>query len=95
MSRTRNDGSALRKEGGKMQNNNVWNEPLIEENVTYSIEIDNRFILIENVPARVNIETGEKYFAPEIVERLQQAVWKQLKPVRVIETPVFEYASIA
>jgi len=68
------------------------NETLIEKNVTYSIEVNGQFFLIENVPARVNVETGEKYFSPETVERLQQAVWEQCQPIRVIETPVYEYA---
>jgi hypothetical protein len=39
------------------------------------------------------VETGERLFAPETVERLQQTVWEQRKPQRVIETPVFEFAS--
>ena len=59
----------------------VWNEPLVEQTVTYHIEIDGQLLLIENVPARVNVETGERYFAPETVERLQQAVWRQCRPV--------------
>lgn len=78
-----------------MTNNEVWNETVIEKNVTYSIEVSGRFILVDNVPARVNIETEEKYFSPEVVERLQQAVWEQCQPVRVIETPVYEYAALA
>ena len=73
----------------------VWNEPLVEQNVTYHIEIDGRLVLIENVPARVNVETGEKHFAPETVERLQQAVWGQCRPVRTVETPVYEYGALA
>ena len=66
-------------------------EKIIEQKVTYSLEVSGRFILIENVPARVNTETGERLFAPEIVEQLQQTVWKQHKPSRLIETPVFEF----
>ena len=77
-----------------MPDNEVWNETLIEKNVTYNIEVNGQFFLIENVPARVNIETGEKYFSPETVERLQQAVWEQCQPVRTIETPVYEYAAL-
>ncbi|MXY94313.1 MAG: YgiT-type zinc finger protein [Caldilineaceae bacterium SB0670_bin_27] len=73
----------------------VWSEPLVEKTVTYHIEIDGRLVLVENVPARVNVETGERYFAPETVERLQQAVWGQCRPVRTIETPVYEYAALA
>ena len=73
----------------------VWSEPLVEKTVTYHIEIDGRLVLVENVPTRVNVETGERYFAPETVERLQQAVWGQCRPVRTIETPVYEYAALA
>ena len=78
-----------------MPDNEVWSETLVEKSVTYSIEIDGRFVIIEDVPARVNVETGEKYFSPETVERLQQAVWEQCQPVRTIETSVYEYAALA
>ena len=71
-----------------------WNETLTEQTVTYHLEIEGRLVLVENVPARVNVETGERQFSPEAVERLQQAVWERCRPVRVIETPVFEYATL-
>ena len=70
------------------------NEVLTEQTVTYHIEIEERLLLVENVPARVNIETGERHFSPETVERLQQAVWGRCRPVRVIETPVFKYSAL-
>ena len=76
-----------------MTGNEVWNETLVEKRVTYSIEVDGRFVIIEDVPARVNVETGEKRVSPETVERLQQAVWERYRPVRTIETPVYEYAT--
>ena len=78
-----------------MPDNEVWSETLVEKSVTYSIEVDGRFVIIKDVPARVNVETGEKYFSPETVDRLQQAVWEQCQPVRTIETPVYEYAALA
>jgi len=68
-----------------------WDEPLEEQKVTYSLELEGRFILIENVPARVNVETGERYFSPETVERLQRTIWERHTPSRVVETPVFEF----
>jgi len=89
------DGSISRYGENRMPDNDVWNETLVEKNVTYSIEVDGRFVIIEDVPARVNVETGEKYFSPETVERLQQAVWEQCQPLRTIETPVYEYAALA
>ena len=53
-----------------------WNETLVKKNVTYHIEFDGRLFLIENVPARVNVETGERHFSPETVERLQHIVFR-------------------
>ena len=67
-----------------MPNDRAWNETLIKKNVTYHIELDGRPFLIENVPARVNVETGERHFSPKTVEYLQQAVWDQCRPVRTI-----------
>lgn len=63
-----------------------------ETKVTYTLEIDNKFIIIENVPARVSEETGEQFFAPETVERLQKTVWGHQMPKRMLETPVYEFA---
>ena len=67
-------------------------ETMVEQTVTYTLEINGKFIIIENVPARVCLETGERFFSPEIVEQLQKMIWEDRKPIRVIETPVFEFA---
>jgi hypothetical protein len=37
-------------------------------------------------------ETGDQYFKPETVEHIQNVINSQQKPVKVLETPVFEYA---
>ena len=66
-------------------------ETFVEANVTYAIELDGRFILVEDVPARVCVETGERFFSPETVERLQEMIWEK-KPNRFVETPVFQFA---
>jgi hypothetical protein len=39
----------------------------------------------------VCLETGEQYFAPETVEKIQKIIWGQRKPIKVIETPVYEF----
>jgi YgiT-type zinc finger domain-containing protein len=70
-----------------------WQETFVEHRVTYALEVEGRFVLIENVPAKVCLETGERLFSPETVERLQKMFWEQQDPVRVIETPVFEFAA--
>ena len=53
---------------------NEWNETLVEKKVTYTLEMDGNFFLIENVPDRVNLDTGEQFFSPTTVERLQQII---------------------
>jgi len=68
-------------------------ERLHEQLVTYTIEVDGKLYVVEHVPARVDSETGERYFAPETVSRLQQIVWEGRVPSRVVETPVFDYAA--
>ena len=72
---------------------NDQTETYVERKVTYHVELDGTLVLIENVPARVCVETGERFFSPETVERLQQTIWSQKKPDRVIEIPVFEFAA--
>lgn len=71
----------------------MWNETMLETKVTYTLEMDGKFFIIENVPARVCVETGEQFFSPETVERLQQTIWGQEKPKKTIETPVYEFAA--
>ena len=68
-------------------------ETIEERRVTYTLEKDGKFIIVENVPARVCVETGEQFFSPETIERLQQMIWEGEEPKRVIETPVYEFAA--
>lgn len=68
------------------------NETIVEAQVTYTIEYQGKFYIIEHVPARVCKETGEQYFAPETVEHIQNLIKGNKQPVRVIETPVYNYA---
>jgi hypothetical protein len=70
---------------------NQLKEAFVEQKVTYSLEVEGRFIVVEQVPARVSLRTGERFFAPETVERLQKIVWERLVPNRVVQTPVYEF----
>ena len=74
-----------------MADNRAWNETLVEKTVTYYVEFNGRLFAIENVPVRVNVETGENHFSPKTVERLQRIVREQPIPVRSIQTPVYEF----
>ena len=67
-------------------------ETFVPEKVTYTIDIDGKLLVIEHVPARVCLETGEQLFSAETVERIQQLILNKQKPTRVMEMPVFEFA---
>jgi YgiT-type zinc finger domain-containing protein len=69
-----------------------WREKLVERRITYTLDMNGQLIVVENVPARVNVETGEQLFSPDTVERLQEMIWQQSRPKRMIQVPVYEYA---
>jgi YgiT-type zinc finger domain-containing protein len=49
-------------------------ETFVERKVTYTVERDGKLFVVENVPARVCVETGEQLFTPETVEQLQRII---------------------
>lgn len=75
-----------------MTRRSTENDKFVDTKVTYHIEVDGSLIIVENVPARVDVDTGERLFSPRTVERLQEMIRKQSPPSRVIQTPVYEYA---
>ncbi len=75
-----------------MNKNRYPKEPFVEQFVTYTLLQDDRVYIIENVPARVNVETGEQLFTPETVERLQWIICEHPDPKRMLQTPVYEFA---
>lgn len=92
MSPIQKNGLSSSKGNQKMMPNKEWNEPLIETTVTFTLLKDGKFYIIENVPARVNQDTGEELFSIKTVERLQKMVWDNNKPLKVLETPVYEFS---
>ncbi len=67
-------------------------EKLVEQLVTYTLVKDGQLFVVENVPARVDVETGEQYFSPQTVERLQRILREKRPPARFMQTPVYEFA---
>jgi YgiT-type zinc finger domain-containing protein len=70
-------------------------ETLVEKKVTYTLNLNGNIVLIENVPARVNEETGEEFFSPSTVERLQQTILETEKPDHFVQVPVYNYLNSA
>jgi hypothetical protein len=52
----------------------------VDKQVTYTLELDGRVFTIENVPARVDEETGKQFFSPSTVEHLQQIILNGQEP---------------
>lgn len=69
-----------------------WKGKLVERQVIYALELNGELVVIENVPARVNMETGEQLFFPGTMERPQKIVREHRKPKRVIQVPIYEFA---
>jgi YgiT-type zinc finger domain-containing protein len=68
-------------------------ETMEERQVTYTVELEGRIIVIEHVPARVCVETGEQFFSPQTVERIHAIVRGGGKPARTVQTPVYDFAA--
>ncbi|NCC51495.1 MAG: hypothetical protein EOM20_09800 [Spartobacteria bacterium] len=59
--------------------------------VTYTLEHNGKFFLIEHVPTRACRETGEQFFSPNTVQHIHGIIKAHKKPKKVIETPVYAY----
>ncbi len=72
-----------------------WQEILVEKQVTYVLNLNDKVVLIENVPARVNEETGEQFFSASTLERIQQAILDREEPNHFVQVPVYNYLNNA
>ncbi|MBI3371104.1 MAG: hypothetical protein HY017_04990 [Betaproteobacteria bacterium] len=50
-------------------------ETFVEQPVTYALEMNGKFFVIEHVRAGVCVETGEQLFSPDTVEYLERTIW--------------------
>ena len=61
------------------------------QETNYTLKINDRFVVVENVPAKVCQQCGEILYSPDVVERLQNTIWNNREPEKTIETPVFDF----
>ena len=74
----------------------TWpDEPLTETQVRYILDLDGKLFVFENVPARVNAVTGEQFFAPATVRRIQQIALSENAPTRTVQAGVYEWGNAA
>lgn len=63
-----------------------------KKNVTFSYEEDDKYLLVENVPAEVCTKCGEKTYSPKVTDELLRFAKDKFQPVKIIEVPVFDFA---
>ncbi|MFQ5651922.1 MAG: YgiT-type zinc finger protein [bacterium] len=61
--------------------------------MTFAYDSEDDYFLIENAPAEVCVQCGEKTYSPEVTDDLICLSKKKLKPARTLQVPVFEYTS--
>ena len=71
----------------------VCGSDLVERAVTFPLELDDRWVLIEQVPAQVCLNCGENTLSADTADRLEKTPWLERRPSKLLETPVFEFAS--
>ncbi|WP_129633738.1 hypothetical protein [Candidatus Oscillochloris fontis] len=69
------------------------NERFEYQDVTYILAFGEEIIIIEHVPARVNRDTGERFFAPETVARIHALLQSRTTPTKIVRAPVFDFAA--
>ena len=57
----------------------MMKESMVETEVTYPLERDGKFVLIE------------QFFFPKIVEQIHNIINERTAPKKTIETPVYEF----
>jgi HTH-type transcriptional regulator / antitoxin MqsA len=61
--------------------------------VIFTYEEDDKYFIIEHVPAQVCTRCGEKTYSPEVTEEILLFARKEVKPARKIEVPVYDFAA--
>lgn len=62
--------------------------------ISYTLFYEGHWIIVENVPAKVCQQCGEKLFDPEAVGRLQKIIWDKQTPQKKIKIPIFDLSSV-
>jgi YgiT-type zinc finger domain-containing protein len=61
--------------------------------IDYHVLLDEKLVVVQHVPASVCNHCAETSLTPDVVERLQQTFWESRRPVKTLQTPVYEFAA--
>ena len=57
-------------------------------------EDENRYFFVENVPAEVCKQCGEKTFSPEVSDNILQFAKTESERVKIVRVPVLDYQNV-
>ena len=63
--------------------------PILEKEVTVHRQINGNYFLFEHVPAGVCQECGTRYYAANVLKRMEESIRGQQKAAREVLVPVF------
>lgn len=66
---------------------------VIKAEVTFTYEQEGEFLIIENAPAEICTNCGEKMYSPDVTDTLLRLARTTAKPTRKIEVPVYDFAA--
>ena len=66
---------------------------VIEREVAFTYEEDDKYLIIEHVPAEVCTRCGERTYSPEVTDQILRLARKEVKPARKIQVPVYDFAA--
>lgn len=55
-------------------------------------QIDDRPVLVENIPARICLRCGEPVFSRQTTEQIRRMLHGEARPVRTVRMDVFAYS---
>jgi len=60
-----------------------------EKSITVDLRIGDKLFVVEEVPAKVCNQCGEKVFTPAVTRKLQNLIKRRRKAPRTVRVPVF------
>jgi len=63
-----------------------------EEQVTFVYDENDKYFLVEHVPAEVCTKCGERTYSPKVTEDILKFAKRKVKPAKTVEVPVFDLA---
>ncbi len=62
--------------------------------INHPQDYNGKIVILENVAAEVCRQCGEVLLRPDVLERVQQAVWSETPPRRMTSVPVYDLAEV-